>query len=869
MRYRTFHVVALLFVLASTAFVQTAAAQTPTGSEFQIHTTTAGNQAHPQIAMDASGNFAVVWFSVLDIYCRRYDSTGVPVGSPFRVNTNTLSGKDYPAIDMNDGGDFVVVWQSAYQDGDFWGIFGQLYDNTGSAVGSEFQINSYTTNDQVLPAVAMSPTGSFAVVWQSLNQDGNDYEVYGRCFDNVGAPTSAEFRVNSYMTLGQTDPAIAMDSSGNFAVVWVSDGQDGSDEGVFRRRFNSSGAPIDSETQVNVFVSGFQAQPDVAMLPLGGHVVVWSDTWDGSGVGVYARLFDNTGTSVGLVQVNTTTINNQQRGRVAYDSSQGFTVVWDGEMQGGDNMGIVAQRLLSDGVKYGGEYLVNTYTSSMQFEADIAIGGSHQVVVWTSDSQDGDLGGIYGQRYAIASPAADLSLSSFISPAEMVDAKLPVEVSFTIANTFVDVDSFRTSVRTSDDGTITADDALLATVILPGLTAEDDTTLSLSITMPADAPRGDVYLGVLVDDLDQVSEYSETNNSDANPFSYQVPLIYSVKDVVGDQGGWVFLKWYASPLDAIPAGALITEYTLWRTIDIYGSHTPAAESYIPWEAGKAGRNAPAGGATKPTLRSQNTTSGTIFWELIDSHPAYHIEGYGRALPTLFDSTAVNTDYHYFQVIAHTSDPLVHYISGIDSARSIDDLAPCQPQNLVGDQIVSPDGLELSWDPNVEPDLLHYCVYRGADADFTPSSGNLLGATTGETFFDGDWLWSSGDYYKVSAVDVHGNESLFAVLGPGGVTDAGDVVPPRRTFLAQNSPNPFNPATTIRFSLAEKVSVVLAVYDARGRVVRTLMRRELTPDVYSVTWDGTNNNGMPVSSGVYFYRLDAGTFRQVRKMVLLK
>lgn len=863
---------ALFCALVATVTVQTAVGQTPAGPEFRVNNTTTGNQAHPRVAMDAFGNFAVVWLSGSDIYFQRYDSTGAAVGGQPRVNTHTTSDKDYPAIAMRASGDFVVVWQSDGQDGYVgWGIHGQRYYNTGSPNGSEFLINSYGPENQTLPAVAMSATGSFVVVWQSFLQDGSDWGIYGQRYDSAGLPDGAEFRVNTYILQGQVTPSVAMDSSGNFAVVWASDGQDGSGYGVFRRRYNSSGTPIEVDTQINSYTSSNQYQPSVAILPSTGHLVVWTtDDLDGSGTAVYARRYDIGGSSVGpAFQVNTTTVNDQQRARVAYDSAEGFTVSWDGARQGGDGLGVVAQRFLSDGTKYGGEYQVNTYSSSTQSEADIAIAGSRQVVVWTSDGQDGDLGGIYGQRFLLAAPAADLSVSSFVSPSEVTDAKLPVDVSFTIANAFVDVDSFRTSVRVSIDNTITVDDSALATVTLPGLTAGDDTTFSLSLTMPPDGPRGDIYLGVLVDDLDQVEESSEGNNSDANAFSYQVPLIYSVKDVLGDEGGWVFLKWYASPLDAISAGGLITEYTLWRTIDIYGASPPAEGSYLAWETGKTPQTAPAGTTGKPILRAQHTASGPIFWELVDTHAAYHLEGYGRALPTLFDSTSVNTDYHYFQVMAHTSDPLVYYISGIDSSRSVDDLAPCQPQGLVASQTVSPDGLELSWSPNTEPDLLHYCVYRGADVGFTPSPSNRLDTTTDELFFDEEWVWSSTDYYKVSAVDVHGNESPFAVLGPGGVTGVGDDAPPRKTYLAQNRPNPFNPATTIRFSLAEKGFVVLAVYDARGQLVRTLERGVLTPDVYSVMWDGTNSDGAPVSSGVYFYRLDTRGARQVRKMVLLK
>jgi len=92
----------------------------------------------------------------------------------------------------------------------------------------------------------------------------------------------------------------------------------------------------------------------------------------------------------------------------------------------------------------------------------------------------------------------------------------------------------------------------------------------------------------------------------------------------------------------------------------------------------------------------------------------------------------------------------------------------------------------------------------------------------------------------------------------------------RNELAQNVPNPFNPSTTIRFSLRQRSKVTLSVYDVRGRRVRTLVRGVRTAGVeHVVAWDGRDDAGAAVSSGVYFYRLVAGSFTQTRKMLLLK
>ncbi|MEA2063527.1 MAG: T9SS type A sorting domain-containing protein, partial [Gemmatimonadota bacterium] len=97
--------------------------------------------------------------------------------------------------------------------------------------------------------------------------------------------------------------------------------------------------------------------------------------------------------------------------------------------------------------------------------------------------------------------------------------------------------------------------------------------------------------------------------------------------------------------------------------------------------------------------------------------------------------------------------------------------------------------------------------------------------------------------------------------------------PEAFDLAQNSPNPFNPSTTISytvpFSEQAAVPVSIMVFDVRGKQVVELVNKVQGPGVYSVLWDGTNASGGRVSSGVYFYRLRAGDYSENRKMVLLK
>ncbi len=115
------------------------------------------------------------------------------------------------------------------------------------------------------------------------------------------------------------------------------------------------------------------------------------------------------------------------------------------------------------------------------------------------------------------------------------------------------------------------------------------------------------------------------------------------------------------------------------------------------------------------------------------------------------------------------------------------------------------------------------------------------------------------------------ESIIRQALNGTGTTGTRPILPKAFTLGQNAPNPFNPSTTIRYTVPEgnQEYVTLKVYDLRGQLVRTLVDRFVESGAYSVIWDGTDETGRDVSSGVYFYRMKAGDFVQTRKMVLLK
>ncbi|MFH1071720.1 MAG: FlgD immunoglobulin-like domain containing protein [Candidatus Glassbacteria bacterium] len=144
-----------------------------------------------------------------------------------------------------------------------------------------------------------------------------------------------------------------------------------------------------------------------------------------------------------------------------------------------------------------------------------------------------------------------------------------------------------------------------------------------------------------------------------------------------------------------------------------------------------------------------------------------------------------------------------------------------------------------------------------------ADGSVLSAARDS--LDGDILEIPAD----SPLDKKRLEDAFARLSASLDSRTGL---PKAFSLAQNSPNPFNPATTISYAIATdagKVGVILEVFDIRGRLVRTLVNEEHQPGQYSYFWQGTDDFGRQLGSGIYFYRMRAGKWVATRKMVILK
>ncbi len=323
------------------------------GTEFQSDSYTVSLQRVPAVATGTDGGFVVAWSSYhhqdgsySGVFGQRHDSAGLVVGSEFQISTYTVSGQVGPAVVAGADGAFVAAWESDAQDGSNYGVFGQRFDSAGQAVSSEFLINTYTIGSQAIAAVAAGADGAIVVAWDSDGQDGSSDGVFGQRYDNAGQAVGTEFQVNSYTAGGQVRPAVAASADGAFVVVWGSYDQDGYESGVFGQRYDSAGQPVGTEFQVNSYTASRQDLPSVAVGADGAFVVAW-DSGGRYGVsqGVFGQRYASTGQAVGTeFKINSYTPSFRHRPAVAVGADGAFVVAWDSNGQDGSDLGVFAQR---------------------------------------------------------------------------------------------------------------------------------------------------------------------------------------------------------------------------------------------------------------------------------------------------------------------------------------------------------------------------------------------------------------------------------------------------------------------------------------------------------------------------------------------
>jgi hypothetical protein len=342
---------------------------------FRVNQTVAGDQENPKVAMLLDGGAVFVWQGgpqgAQRIYARFMESSGAFLTGDIRVNTYDQHFQLDPAVAQLADGNVVVVWSSYGQDGDLLGVFGQRLSPTGVKLGSEFQVNTATANNQRSPAVLALPDGRFMVFWvsESFRSMANQVDASGRSTDPSGGgmlfdidlgariygadgtPLTIGYRVNT-SPVACANPTAAVAADGTILVAWSGRSSDLRIGGplpiegwdVYARRLASNGAPLDEDFRLNQYRTSHQYLPTAAASG-DEFLVAWmSHGQDGSREGIYARTVQTSGISSEEFRVNTITVGRQLYPVVASDSEGRFLAVWSSFVGGTESLDLFAQR---------------------------------------------------------------------------------------------------------------------------------------------------------------------------------------------------------------------------------------------------------------------------------------------------------------------------------------------------------------------------------------------------------------------------------------------------------------------------------------------------------------------------------------------
>ncbi|MCX8108647.1 MAG: fibronectin type III domain-containing protein [Verrucomicrobiae bacterium] len=321
----------------------------------RVNQTTAGDQENAAVEILADGGAMFVWQGGQrgeeDIFVRVMSRSGTFSTGEIVVNTFREGSQVTPAIARLRDGNVVVVWSSHGQDGSMQGVFSQRLSPGGGKIGAETQVNQFSSYNQRSPAVAALEDGGYVVVWISEQQRyENSVDVYARRYDGQGIPVGNEFRVNTKNS-SCANPAVCGLPGGGFMVVWsrLLPEEAGHGWDVAACVFDKNGARRGEEIVINGTLLESQYSPQLACT--GNRVlVVWvSERQDGSREGIYARYVGIDGRPISdEFRVNTTSINRQIQPAVAGDNKKQFLVVWTSFVGGDASFDVMGQRYGAD-----------------------------------------------------------------------------------------------------------------------------------------------------------------------------------------------------------------------------------------------------------------------------------------------------------------------------------------------------------------------------------------------------------------------------------------------------------------------------------------------------------------------------------------
>lgn len=372
--------------------------------EFHVNTRVAGAQCNPSVATTGSGDFVVVWSSYYssggrsnEIVARRFDHSGEPIdANEFQVNTTSEGNQTDPAVAIGAAGSVMIVWQGPGRAGT--DVFARLFDPNGQPLTGELPVNVDTLGQCACPRVAAGMSGTFVVVWEVRPADTDGVvSVWGQLFDALAARRGTEFLI-AQEAWPCRYPDVAMDAAGNFAVTWLVDRTNRSVDG---RLFDRDGVALSETIEVSEIDFSSITRPSIAMNSEGYFIVAWDgDPNLASLDDIHVRCFGPNGAPrSGQILVNVACDGAQQWPRVAMNDANEAVVVWQSDSDDPNlTTDIFMRRFHAEGRPAAGQVRLNSYRWDRQRYPDVAIAADGSfVAAWETVELDGSAYDILGK----------------------------------------------------------------------------------------------------------------------------------------------------------------------------------------------------------------------------------------------------------------------------------------------------------------------------------------------------------------------------------------------------------------------------------------------------------------------------------------
>ena len=762
----------------------------------------------------------------------------------------------WPQVVADGAGGVIVAWtdtRSGVSD-----IYAQRMDAAGRALWTSGGVPLCTaTGYQYVDGIVSDGSGGAIVFWDDVRTGTND--IYCRRVSASGTPlwTPDGVALCTFANY-QYGCGIISDGAGGAIVVWQ-DNRSGSNADVYARRVTASGTASWTPDGVAICsLSSNQYSPRIATDAAGGAIIAWTDYRSGI-TDIYAQRVGGAGNVLWApngVAVCTAT-DAQDYPQVTSDAAGGAIVVWS-DGRSGVNLDIFAQRLDPTGLpRWAADGITVCVAAGSQTLYTIAADGFGGAILgWL------DLRAVSYDIYAQRVNGSGVAL--------WTGDGVPVcTVPSSEYNVVAVSDDLGGATLAWTDNRGPSGDIYAQRVSAAGAIQWAANGVPLCA-----AANSQGYVGLASDGFGNAvaawedwrqgsatSVYMQRIEGRYGAWGHPEPTVASVADVSQDQGGRVAVNWTASGRD-LPVPRTIGYYSVWRAVDALPAaavgHTLTSLSGV----------SPSGLRSDGPVYLALSSPPTYYWELAGTQDAQGWPAYSFSTPTRADSVAGDPGTEFFMVAAHDKDDsYVAFASNVLSGHSTDNLAPAPP-GLLTAQRVGAD-VHLRWDRVAAADLRDYAVYRADASGVTPIPVNFLAGSADTVLVDAG-APSSALYYIATAIDVHANQSPASnEASVSSITGIADLPSGVKLAVLPNRPNPFATTTQFHMGLAERCDVVIEIFDVGGRLIRRLTQDAAGPGWVRVPFDGRDDSGRPLASGVSFYRVSANGTAVTRKMVIAR